>query len=196
MKYRLDCRDMQCPQPLLLTKQRLEDIEIHDTVDIVVNSLAPFENIKRFLQSCGFDFSFKKDGEDTIFSVVKNVEIPKLNTESFCDTKPKVIYLNEQSAGSGLVGKSLLSKLLGSILSIEKCYRPQKIICVNEAVFMTTDRTHPCFEILKKLEQEIQIISCGSCLESYKLVDKLSIGVIGNAYEIVEILLKSDVVKL
>ena len=62
---------------------------------------------------------------------------------------------------------------------------------------MTTDRSHVSYQVLKKLEENgIKIYSCGSCLEAYKLVDKLSIGEITNAYEVMQMLSEFEVIKL
>ena len=85
------------------------------------------------------------------------------------------------------VGINLLSKFLGALLQVEK--KPKIIICVNNAVKMTTNRSHPSFKPLKDLEAAgVQILSCGSCLEAYKLVSDLTVGEISNAYEIIDIL--------
>ena len=62
---------------------------------------------------------------------------------------------------------------------------------------MTTNRSHESFGVLKNLENlGIEILSCGSCLEAYKLVDKLAIGRMSNALEIMEILSENEAIKL
>ena len=51
-------------------------------------------------------------------------------------------------------------------------------------------------EDFKKLEEKgTEILSCGLCLENYKLKDKLKIGEITNMYRICEIMTKYRVVK-
>ncbi|KEA45637.1 hypothetical protein CR66_06600 [Campylobacter mucosalis] len=68
---------------------------------------------------------------------------------------------------------------------------------VNNAVRLSTDRAQPAFKALKDLEAlGVKILSCGSCLEAYKLVDKLGVGEITNAFEIADILSKYDEIKL
>ena len=117
----------------------------------------------------------------------------------YCDIaapkRGRVIFLNEEQCGSGPIGKSLLAKFLGAALNLDE--KPVKVICVNNAVHITTNRGHECFEAIKKLnEAGAEILSCGSCLEGYKLVDKLAIGEISNAYEIMDVLSKYEVIKL
>ena len=196
----LDCRNLNCPEPLLRTKKALGELKIGESLEILVNDVAPRENIKRFLAKNGFEAKISQAGADTLIKTVKTDELKDANIDDiYCDvTAPKrgkVIFLNEEQCGSGPIGKSLLAKFLGAALNLDE--KPVKVICVNNAVRITTNRGHECFEAIKKLnEAGAEILSCGSCLEGYKLVDKLAIGEISNAYEIMDVLSKYEVIKL
>lgn len=196
----LDCRNLNCPEPLLRAKKALGELKIGETLEILVNDVAPRENIKRFLSKNGFEAQISQAGADTLIKTVKTDELKDESIDDiYCNvTAPKrgkVIFLNEEQCGSGPIGKSLLAKFLGAALSLDE--KPVKVICVNNAVHITTNRGHECFEAIKKLnEAGAEILSCGSCLESYKLVDKLAIGEISNAYEIMDVLSKYEVIKL
>ncbi|PSM53306.1 selenium metabolism protein [Campylobacter blaseri] len=198
---RIDCRNLECPEPIIRTKDALEKLKIGDMLEVIVNDIAPKENIKRFLNTNNISFETNENGGELIFVITKTNEIQNKETEQYnCQISPnskteKIIYLNEDTAGSGEVGKNLLSKFLGAILNVEN--KPKAIICVNNAVFMTTDRSHVSYQVLKNLEANgIEIYSCGSCLEAYKIVDKLSIGKITNAYEVMDMLTKYEAIKL
>ncbi len=196
----LDCRNLNCPEPLLRTKKALGELKIGESLEILVNDVAPRENIKRFLAKNGFEAKISQAGADTLIKTVKTDELKDESIDDiYCSvTAPKrgkVIFLNEEQCGSGPIGKSLLAKFLGAALSLDE--KPVKVICVNNAVHITTNRGHECFEAIKKLnEAGAEILSCGSCLEGYKLVDKLAIGEISNAYEIMDVLSKYEVIKL
>nr|WP_315048981.1 sulfurtransferase-like selenium metabolism protein YedF [uncultured Campylobacter sp.] len=196
----LDCRNLNCPEPLLRTKKALGELKIGESLEILVNDVAPRENIKRFLAKNGFEAQISQAGADTLIKTVKTDELKDESIDDiYCDvTAPKrgkVIFLNEEQCGSGPIGKSLLAKFLGAALSLDE--KPVKVICVNNAVRITTNRGHECFEAIKKLnEAGAEILSCGSCLEGYKLVDKLAIGEISNAYEIMDVLSKYEAIKL
>lgn len=196
----LDCRNLNCPEPLLRTKKALGELKIAESLEILVNDVAPRENIKRFLAKNGFEAKISQAGADTLIKTVKTDELKDESIDDiYCDvTAPKrgkAIFLNEEQCGSGPIGKSLLAKFLGAALNLDE--KPVKVICVNNAVRITTNRGHECFEAIKKLnEAGAEILSCGSCLESYKLVDKLAIGEISNAYEIMDVLSKYEVIKL
>lgn len=196
----LDCRNLNCPEPLLRTKKALGELKIGESLEILVNDVAPRENIKRFLTKNGFEAQISQAGADTLIKTVKTDELKDANIDDiYCDVtapkRSKVIFLNEEQCGSGPIGKSLLAKFLGAALNLDE--KPVKVICVNNAVHITTNRGHECFEAIKKLnEAGAEILSCGSCLEGYKLVDKLAIGEISNAYEIMDVLSKYEVIKL
>ena len=196
----IDCRNLACPEPVIRTKNALEGLKNGEKLEILVNSIAPKENISRFLKNQNVEFSVEQNGAETKITAVKGESKLELaNFDEFvCEITPKnkktVIYLNEEYAGSGDVGVSLLAKFLGALLQVEK---PEYVICVNNAVKMTTNRAHPSFKPLKDLEAAgVKILSCGSCLEVYKLVSDLGVGEMSNAYEVMQILTTHEQIKL
>ena len=196
----IDCRNLACPEPVIRTKNVLESLKVGEKLEILVNSIAPKENISRFLKNQNVEFSVEQNGAETKITAVKGESKLELaNFDEFvCEITPNnkktVIYLNEEYAGSGDVGVSLLAKFLGALLQVEK---PEYVICVNNAVKMTTNRAHPSFKPLKDLEAAgVKILSCGSCLEAYKLVSDLSVGEMSNAYEVMQILTTHEQIKL
>ena len=196
----IDCRNLACPEPVIRTKNALDGLKVGDKLEILVNSIAPKENISRFLKNQNVEFSVLQNGAETKITAVKGESKLELTNfdEFVCEitpnTKKTVFYLNEEYAGSGDVGVGLLAKFLGALLQVEK---PEYVICVNNAVKITTNRAHPSFKPLKDLEAAgVKILSCGSCLEAYKLVSDLSVGEMSNAYEVMQILTTHEQIKL
>ena len=196
----IDCRNLACPEPVIRTKNALEGLKNGEKLEILVNSIAPKENISRFLKNQNVKFSVEQNGAEIKITAVKGESKLELaNFDEFvCEITPKakktVVYLNEEYAGSGDVGISLLAKFLGALLQVEK---PEYVICVNNAVKITTNRAHPSFKPLKDLEAAgVKILSGGSCLEAYKLVSDLSVGEMSNAYEVMQILTTHEQIKL
>ena len=200
----IDCRNLACPEPVIRTKNALESLKVGEKLEILVNSIAPKENISRFLKNQNVEFSVEQNGAETKITAVKGESKLELaNFDEFvCEITPKAkktaLYLNEERAGSGDVGVSLLAKFLGALLQVDnKDNKPEYVICVNNAVKITTNRAHPSFKPLKDLEAAgVKILSCGSCLEAYKLVSDLSVGEMSNAYEVMQILTTHEQIKL
>lgn len=196
----IDCRNLACPEPVIRTKNALQSLQSGDDLEILINSTAPKENISRFLKSQNLDFSIEQNGSEIKISTTKtdaNLELTNFN-DFVCEITPKVkktLYLNDERAGGGDVGVALMSKFIAAFLQTDE--RPEYIICVNNAVKMTANRAHVSFSALKQLEGlGVKILSCGSCLEAYKLVSDLAVGEITNAYEIAQILMTHEQITL
>lgn len=200
---RIDCTNMSCPQPVIETKNALEKIQIGGVLEVVVNSDIVKQNVLKFFKFNNLEPSISQEGANTVISATKTSQISGLfsSDDYSCDIDTdnakikKVIYLNSDKAGNGEVGASLLSKLLLSFVQLSD--NIEAIVLVNEAVKISTSRANPSYEPLKHLEASgVRVLSCGACLQSYGLVDKLSIGEITNALEIAELLIKFGEIKL
>lgn len=193
---KINCCDLPCPQPVLKLKEALESLNLGDSLEIIINSSASKDNIIRFLNNLNQNFSLSQNGDFYTISLIKNAKNSTTLNEYKCEKlAKKAIYLNESSAGSGEVGQSLLASFLGAFSQCE--IKPKYVICVNNAVKISTDRGHAAFRALKELQKQgCEILSCGSCLQAYGLSDKLSVGRISNAYEIANILLECEQITL
>jgi mercuric ion transport protein len=71
---KLDCRDLDCPVPVLKTKEALEALE-EGILDVELNTLSSIENVKRFVKSQGLYFEEKRLGpRHVVLSIVKGYE--------------------------------------------------------------------------------------------------------------------------
>lgn len=231
----IDCKGLECPQPVINTKKALESIAVGEWLEIKIDSKIVLENVLKFINYSGLSAEVKELGNEWELRVQKtdgaghtaplnakpnaknntkneasftsdtiNLSHAPQKTEQKDETIPelttpknhkKVIYLNEDRAGSGEVGISLLAKLLGSFVLLSDSI--EAVVCVNNAVYISASRSHPALGALKELEQKgVRVISCGACLSSYNLIDKVQVGEVGNAYEIAELLVKFDEIKL
>ena len=41
----IDCRNLECPKPVIMTKNALDSLSEGESLEILVNALAPKENI-------------------------------------------------------------------------------------------------------------------------------------------------------
>ena len=71
---KLDCTNLDCPIPVLRTKEALESME-EGILDVELNSYSSIENVKRFVKSQGLFFEEKQIGKaHIILSIVKGYE--------------------------------------------------------------------------------------------------------------------------
>ncbi|ANE35386.1 selenium metabolism protein [Campylobacter iguaniorum] len=195
----IDCRNLDCPKPVINTKEALNSLEIGENLEILLNKAVSLENVLKFIKSNNLKPTLITNDGEFIVNVVKTSELTDQDASKYgCEiVKKKVVFLKDDKVGSEPIGKGLLAKFLGSIASVEPASRPSYIICVNDAVLMTTNRAHPSYAALKELEMMgVKILSCGSCLEALGIVDRLGIGEASNAFEIINLLLNNETVCL
>lgn len=190
---KIDCCGLACPEPVLQTKKALENLPNDSILEVLVNSVASKENVLRYAQNCGHECRFEEREEGkTIIAIIKGFTcniVEEAKEEHFLD---KTLFLKSDTVGEGELGAKLVVGFLKSILELPKL--PKRIICVNTAVYLTTeDENAPITGILKSFEAKgVDIYSCGVCLEFYGVDKQLKVGKIGNAYGTIEMLLGGE----
>jgi len=90
--------------------------------------------------------------------------------------KDLMLYLKSSRIGEDEpdLGEKLMDSYLRMLL--ESGEIPSMIVCLNSAIFLTTEGS-PVKEILEKfLSTGTMIFSCGTCLDYYNRRDKLILG--------------------
>jgi selenium metabolism protein YedF len=188
----IDCRGLACPQPVITTKQALEQVKEGEIIVIVDNSVS-CNNVERFARSQGCSVEIKEKGEDFYLHIQKLSE--KDNGEAVRSEekiRDVVVYISSQFLGIGdeALGAILMRSFLKTLLDIE--IKPSRLILVNSGVRLSSEGSE-VLETLKTLsEKGIEILSCGTCLDFYGLKEKLKVGRISNMYDIAQSLLGAD----
>ncbi len=176
---RLDLKGKTCPVPVIETKNFLEG-RLIDNIEVIVDDQTASENVRRFLGSKGYSTSVAEDngvyriegsrGEGSI-----SVGISERRT---------LVYIDGETMGRGSeeLGKILMRAFLGTVKELET--RPFRMVFVNSGVkLVALDSEY--LTILRDIESlGIEIISCGTCLDYYRLKEKIGVGRISNMFEI------------
>lgn len=175
----IDCKNLACPQPVLETKKALESLKDGELLEVLVDNKIASENVRRFLTSRGLTPVITSLDEG-LFKISAN--FIKTKCESLQEFT-QVLFLKSDKIGEGELGYKLMQGFLSNIKELDS--KPEQIICVNTAVLIGSDLSHPCHEGLKALaEAGIKIISCSACLEYF--AKEAILGEAGNAFAIVE----------
>ncbi len=188
-KIEVDARGMECPKPVVFTKRAIEENRGSIITSIVDNETAR-ENILKFAKSQNMETTVMEQGGTWYIDLYQQVMVP--SNEALVDKKPElqdlVILIGSPYFGEGErdLGEILMRGYMYT-LTESKPY-PKALLFANSGVRLTLDES-PVLEHLRKLESEgVQILSCGTCLDFYKVKDKLSVGGVGNMYAIVELM--------
>jgi len=85
MVKKIDCKNLACPKPVIKTKEALEEMD-EGILEIEVNSFSSVQNVKKFATSQGLYVTERKNGKNTILTIVKGYECklpPQKEDKSF-----------------------------------------------------------------------------------------------------------------
>jgi len=197
---RIDCKDLDCPEPVLRTKKALESLGDEGILEVELNTVSSIENCKRFAMNAGCEVRLEKTGDTTLLTVVKGYpcEIaPAPQAQPQTAARAKTFFVKSDRIGNGELGRQLMGGFLKTALELDT--PPATIIFVNEGVLLTTqEENRDVIDALKALEAKgTAIYSCGLCLNYFKIPpEALQVGQIGNAYDTLRMLSETDVVSL
>lgn len=187
---KIDARNMECPKPVLMTKEAIESLGDEGSFEILLNTEISKENVLRFLKQNGVEASVKTlDNGEFVVTGVKGYACEAAAAKN----GSKIVFVKTDYIGeSGELGTKLIKGFLSAMVHVSQ--KPSKIIFVNRGVMLTTkDENSDVIAALKELEKcGVTVLSCGACLEFYGLAGDLKVGAAGNALDTVESLLSSD----
>jgi len=183
---------MACPQPVVTTKQALDRL-IESDLTVIVHNPSSSENVERFAKSQGCPVSIEKKGQDFYIHIqkAKSEDDGKIATRKE-NVKKVVVYISSDLLGVGdeALGSFLMKAFLNTLLDLEK--KPDRLILINSGVRLASEGSK-VLDILRALsEKGVEIASCGTCLDFYKLREKMSVGSISNMYDIIQSMTEAD----
>ena len=193
----LNCIGLPCPQPVLRTKESLE--QGVKRLEVLVDNEASRNNVMRFAQSQGHRAEVVEQQQGRFIITITAAAAP--TTQSFdldeyrCELPEKirlvyVISSDTMGSGNDELGWALLQTYIQTIKDIQPL--PEKIILYNSGVKQVTTESG-ALDALKKLqEQGVEILVCGTCLDFYQLKSALQVGQISNMYEIMHAIISAD----
>lgn len=184
MTIQLDCRNIDCPGPVLKTKQAIEEQGATD-IKVIVDNDAAVENVTRLFDFHGFEVSVESDGLiSTIEGKSSGTDIKK--DDHLKEDHQKIMVM----IGSSTIGKGddeLGAKLMTNFLKTlnEMGDDLWRIVFVNNGVKLTINDSN-VLQILKDLEKNnAHILVCGACLTHFNLLDEKAVGETTNMLDII-----------
>lgn len=184
----VDARGLNCPEPVILTKRAMED-GVKEKITTIVDNDAAVENVSKLARSQGYDLTVERDGDCCHLHMTPGEACSDADAAS--DARVAVLIKSSLfGEGEPELGQVLMKSFLFSLNELEG--KVAQVIFMNSGVKLTTEGS-PVLEHLQALEQkDVEILSCGTCLDYYQVKDKLAVGKITNMYTAVEILTGAD----
>ncbi|NPV29458.1 MAG: sulfurtransferase-like selenium metabolism protein YedF [Firmicutes bacterium] len=180
----VDARGLSCPQPVILTRRVLE--KGGQRVTAVVDSEVARDNIVKMARALACEVEVEREGSDYYIHITKPEDLaPELDPR-----ESLLILVTSESLGRGSeeLGKLLMKNFFYTLT--EQGGLGKVLIFLNSGVHLTCTGS-PVLDYLYELEQDgAEVLSCGTCLDYYRLRDRLGVGEVTNMYTILEYLQK------
>ena len=190
MKKIVDTRGLNCPQPVILTRQALIDSEVHEVVTIVDNETA-LENVSKLVNSLRLTANVDEKGGQFYISILKDEILNDVNIAQSAHANVVVLITsNVLGSGDDALGGILMKSFMYTLTQMEGTF--QVLIFMNSGVLLPTEGSE-VLEYIKSLEERhIEVLSCGTCLDFYHLSDKLRVGSVTNMFTITEKIMEAQ----
>jgi len=187
MKCKIDARGLACPQPVVLTKDKMKE---YNEIEIIVDNQTAQENIKRLASTSGWAY------EDSISNNFINIILKKNNittvdkkssqeiVPSFCGNEGTIVVFSSNKMGKGDddLGAILMKAFIHTLLSLESV--PSKLIFYNSGVLLATNESGVVDDLQALQDKGVEILICGTCANYYNIGDKIKTGIISNMFDI------------
>ncbi len=187
----IDCTGLSCPQPVLMTRDALD--EAADTpLEVLVDNEASRNNVQRFAESRGCRVEVSTRGDRYALLITPGTERPDQDApqaeEYTCSVSGAgVVYVfpaETMGRGDRELGKILMRAFVKTIRELDP--KPTRLLFYNSGVKLTSTDSDLIAPFRELEEQGVDILSCGTCLDFFHLKEELRVGRVTNMFEIME----------
>jgi selenium metabolism protein YedF len=183
----MDFSGLACPLPVIRTKEALEGGQSEAFI-VVVDNDAARDNVSRFAQSRGCTVSVDAAGSCYHLTLKPPAGRPAgacvLPSAAPAPPTTVVVFASDRMGeGAPELGAILMRAFCQTVVQLEV---PQKLLFYNRGVFLTLNDS-PVLSELKGLEEMgVALLVCGTCLDFFKVRDRLAAGQVSNMFSILE----------
>jgi selenium metabolism protein YedF len=189
----LDCRGLACPNPVLKTKELIDQGDV-DRLTVLVDNPAAQENVSRFLKRAGFQVQAAGAGDALSVTGSRSAaETCQVFVEKPEEAPRQILVLigtDQLGRGDEVLGR----KLLASFIATLKEMGPELwcVVLLNAGVKLTVAGSE-VLAGLQSLEQSgVRLLVCGTCLNHFKLLEAKQVGETTNMLDIVTAMQLAD----
>jgi selenium metabolism protein YedF len=210
---RIDAKGLPCPQPVVLAKKALEEGGF-DLLEVVVDNAAAVENVSRFAAHGGHAVESVEAGAGETVVRIRRAGGSQTKAHDAGDAAPgaardaaaaegalrsggvATVFVGSSAIGSGSdeLGELLMKGFLSTLMELP-CL-PERIILMNGGVKLAVEGSPALDKLTALAARGVEILSCGTCLDYYKVKDRLAVGRVTNMFEIAGLLMRGSVLRL
>lgn len=202
----INAEGMACPLPVVKTKEAIQSLNGQAAqVRTIVDNYVSVQNLTKFADQRGYKVSTEQiEGRNyaVTFDIPNGTEHAQEPEPTYdaCDNTPApqkrniVVVFDSKWIGEGdnALGELLTKSFIFAITKQDEY--PSTMLFYNGGAFLTTTQSAMLEDLKALVGQGVRIITCGTCLNHFGITDQLKVGEVGNMYEIVETMMKADLV--
>jgi selenium metabolism protein YedF len=190
----LNCRGLDCPKPVLRTKDFIEANPQALAFTIVVDNAAAAQNVVRFVESQGFSASLDQNDNDFEVKAEKSKETisESATQEPTTSSKKTLVLISKNTMGSGddVLGAGLMLNFLNTLNEMGEAL--WRLVFLNSGVKLTIEGAKTLLAIQQLKAHGVSVLVCGTCLTHFNLLDQKRVGETTNMLDIVTSLQLAD----
>jgi selenium metabolism protein YedF len=200
MIERINALGDACPLPVIKAKKALRE---HSEILIQVDNEIATQNLKKMAEQLGYQVKIKEESEKEykvhIFQETRSGEYKDVSVEAtmenYEDASSYVVVIPSRTMGVGSdeLGETLLKMFIYSLT--EQDILPSHLLFYNEGAKLATTQSSTLEDLKKLKEANVEILTCGACLDYFDLKEELAVGEVTNMYHILELMSKYHVVR-
>ena len=190
----LNCRGLDCPKPVLRTKDFIEADPHALVFTIVVDNAAAAQNVVRFVESQGFNASIQQKDDDFEIKAERSEETSaeSVGKEPATSSEKTLVLITKNTMGFGddVLGAGLMFNFLDTLNEMGDTL--WRVVFLNSGIKLAIEgaKTLPAIQHLEA--QGVSILVCGTCLTHFDLLDQKRVGETTNMLDIVTSLQLAD----
>ncbi len=188
----LDCRGLDCPEPLRRTMDMVEKGSPEDLA-VLLDDEGAVHNVSAFLRGQGYELAASRTGRETRLAAHR-VGPPRATApavaacrrpEETARGEGSLVFIGNDRVGAGddELGRKLMLNFLATLR--EMVPDLWRLVLVNNGVKLAVTGAEALPALGRLEEAGVSILVCGTCLGHFNLMDSRAVGVTTNMLDIV-----------
>ena len=187
----LDVRGVPCPKPVVMAMTALKELKNGKKLEVLTDDPEAVQNLTRMAENKGYPVASVKSGSEWTVTITKaeGDEEPEAEHKEKHAKPPKggytvVIGTDRMGSGDDKLGSVLIKSYIYSLTQLEE--QPETLIFFNGGAHLTTEGSDSLDDLKALEDMNVDIYTCGTCLDFLGIKEKLEVGKVTNMYEIAE----------
>ena len=194
---KVDAMGQACPMPVILTKKAMTGIIGPAQLEVSVDNEIAVTNVSKMATSQGgkVEVVMVNDREYKVMITVGKAKVSQAKEgEEIASVDPVKLEMKDNmvmvfesdrmGSGNDELGKVLMKGFIFAVTQLEEL--PKTMLFYNGGATLTSEGSDSLEDLQHLLDEGVEIMTCGTCLNYYNMSDKLKVGEVTNMYTIVE----------